>query len=93
MPELNEPPSATTECATVSLFIHVTEEPTEILIGFGAYPPLTIVALTVVGVGDVGELLLPHAIAAINNITAKVILIRMDMITSPATRPNCKRTA
>jgi len=65
------------------MFVHVTVEPTEILIGFGMKPPLTIVALTDVGVGAVGELPFPHAIAAVNSITANVIFIRRDMITSP----------
>jgi hypothetical protein len=69
-------------CAIVSLFIHVTVDPTEMLIGFGVNPPLTIVAFTVVGVGAVGELPFPQATAAIRNITATVILIRMDMIIS-----------
>jgi hypothetical protein len=52
------------------------------LIASGTNAPLTIVALTVVGVGDVGELF-PHAITAVDNITAvKAILIRTDMINS-----------
>jgi hypothetical protein len=71
-------------CGALSLLVHLTVEPAEILIGFGVNPPLTIAALIVVGVGEV--LLEPHAIAAINDTTTKVILIVIDMITSYAMR-------
>ena len=65
----------------VSLFVHVTDEPTEILIGFGVNPLPAMEALTLVGLGDVGELFLPHAIAADNTHTANVSL-QKDMISS-----------
>ena len=80
VPELNAPLSATIACAVVSLFVHVTVEPTEMLIGFGVNPPLTIEALMLVGVGVVGELD-PHAIAAVNDINANVIFTK-DMLCS-----------
>jgi hypothetical protein len=70
------------EWALVSVFVHMTVEPTEMLIGFGVNPPLTMVAFTVVGVGAVGELPFPQAIAASRNVTANVSLIQMDMINS-----------
>jgi hypothetical protein len=78
-PELNAPLSETTECVAVSVFVHITAEPTEILIGFGVNPPFVIVAFIVVP-GAVGELPLPHPIVAINNIAAHIILIRIDII-------------
>ena len=90
-PELNAPPSATIACPAESLFVHVTVDPTEILIGFGANPPAVIVALTVVGVGDIDELL-PHADAAVNKSTAQVILIPTDMM-APSDGETRKRTA
>ena len=61
------------------MFVHITAEPTEILIGFGVNPPFVIVAFTVVP-GAVGELPLPHPIVAINKIAAHIILIRIDII-------------
>jgi hypothetical protein len=59
------------------MFIQVTVEPTEMLIGSGVNPLLTILAVTGVGVGVVDEL--PHAMAAANTITAKLIFIHGDM--------------
>ena len=81
VPELNAPPSATIACALVSLFVQVTVEPTEMLIGFGVNPLPAIEALMFVGVGVVGELDDPHATAAVNAATAKVIF-RKDMLGS-----------
>jgi hypothetical protein len=91
-PELNAPLSDTTECVAVSLFIHVTLDPTEILIELGLNPPLTIVALTDMGVGDIGELL-PHAVAAVKTVTATIILVQMDMIRSFLRSGRCNRSA
>jgi len=76
----------------VSLFVHVTDEPTEILIGFGVNPLLPMDALTVVGVGVVGELP-PHAIAAANNNTAHVSLQKDIIQLLSAMWLKCKRTA
>jgi hypothetical protein len=62
------------------MFIHVTVEPTEILIGSGVNPLLAILAVTGVGVGVVDEL--PHAMAAVNTITAKLNFIHWDITNS-----------
>jgi hypothetical protein len=70
--------SATISCVALSELVHITLEPTEMLIGFGVNPPLTILAFTVVD-GDMGELAFPQAIAASKIRTANVILIRMGM--------------
>ena len=61
----------------VSMFVHVTVEPAEILIGSGVNPPATILAVMGVGVGAVDEL--PHAVAAVNAITAKLNFIHWNM--------------
>jgi hypothetical protein len=63
-----------------SLFVHVTDEPTGILIGFGLNPPLLMVAVTFIVLGEVGELF-PHAVAAISKNTANESL-KKDMISS-----------
>jgi hypothetical protein len=64
-----------------SVFVHVTDEPTEILIGFGVNPLLPMDALTVVGVGAAGERSFPQAIAAVDSNTA-IASFRKDMMIS-----------
>jgi hypothetical protein len=63
----------------------MTVEPTEILIGSGENPRLSIVALTAVGAGAMGELgeLLPQAIAVVNSIATKIAFIRKDILLLP----------
>jgi len=64
------------------LFIHITVDPTEIVTAFGANASLVIVTVAVVGVGDAGMLLDPHALAAVSHSSAAVILIHTRMIHS-----------
>src|SRR5215467_277227 len=74
-----------------SLFVHVTVDPTEILIAVGLNPLLLIEALTLIALGEVGALL-PHAVAATKNSTANASL-RKYMISSFPGCHGCKRTA
>jgi hypothetical protein len=75
------------------LFIQLTVDPTEMVIAFGENPPLVIVAVTVVGVGDMGELLLVHAAAAAKTIAASTTFILTDMMNSFHNREGCKWSA
>jgi len=60
------------------LFIHVTVEPAEILMVVGLIAPLMIVAVTVVGAGDVDEWL--HAIVLANNTNPTANFIPRDIL-------------
>jgi hypothetical protein len=82
VPERYAPLSATIACAVLSVFIHMTVEPTEMLIGFGVNPPLAIVALTVVAVGAAGELPFAQPTAVIKNVPTHINLIQVDIISS-----------
>jgi hypothetical protein len=90
-PESQPPPVADAVCAVLSLLVHVTVPPTEMLTGFGEYAfvvsvddPLTIDTGVPVAPdeGVVGEFDDPHPLKTINKSAADAILKLMFTTTS-----------